>query len=60
MPNKFNLIINHEYVNNKKIFVTHCTNLGIASQGKTLKESLKNIKDAIKLYLEENPNINQN
>ena len=52
---KFNLITNKEYIKNKEIFVTHCTDLGIASQGKTLKESLKNIKDAIKLYLEENP-----
>ena len=42
-------------VNKKKVFVAHCLNLGIASQGKTMEESMKNIKDAIKLYLEENP-----
>ena len=57
---KFNFITNEECVKNKKIFVTRCTDLNIASQGKTLKESIKNIKDAIKLYVKENPNINQN
>ena len=41
--------------NKKKIFAVHCLNLGIASQGKTVEEAMANIKDAIKLYLEENP-----
>lgn len=55
MSNAFDIVINEEYMNNKKIFVAHCLNLGIASQGNTFEESMENIKDAIKLYLEENP-----
>lgn len=39
----------------KTIFVAHCTNLGIASQGETTEEAMKNIKEAIELYLEEQP-----
>ena len=55
MSKAFDIVINEEYLNKKKIFVVHCLNLGIASQGKTVKEAIENIKDAIKLYLEENP-----
>jgi len=55
MTKAFDIVINEEHLNNKKIFVAHCLNLGIASQGKTVEEAMKNIKDAIKLYLEENP-----
>ncbi|MBU1203488.1 MAG: type II toxin-antitoxin system HicB family antitoxin [Nanoarchaeota archaeon] len=49
----FDIVINEEFVNKKKIFVVHCLDLGIASQGHTYEEALKNIKDAILLYLEE-------
>ena len=55
MPNAFDIVINEEHLNKKKIFVAHCLNLGITSQGKTMEEAMENIKDAIKLYLEENP-----
>lgn len=55
MSNGFDIVINEERVNKKKVFVVHCLNLGITSQGKTVEEAVKNIKDAIKLYLEENP-----
>lgn len=55
MSKAFDIVINEEYMNKKKIFVVHCLNLGIASQGKTVEEAMENIKDAIKLYLEENP-----
>jgi predicted RNase H-like HicB family nuclease len=34
-------------------YVSYCQELGIASQGKTVKEAMKNIKEAISLYLEE-------
>jgi len=51
----FDIAINEEIVNKKKIFVAHCLNLGIASQGYTYEEALENIKDAVKLYLEECP-----
>jgi len=55
MPNSFDIVINEERINKKKIFVVHCLNLGITSQGKTIEDAVSNIKDAIKLYLEENP-----
>jgi|GEM_PF-1308592 len=34
-------------------FVAHNMEFGIASQGKTLDEALKNIKEATELYLED-------
>ena len=46
----FDVAVNEEITNGKKIFVSHCLNLGIASQGYSYEESLENIKDAIKLY----------
>ena len=55
MSKAFDIVVNEEYMNKKKIFVAHCLNLGIASQGKSVEEAMENIKDAIKLYLEENP-----
>lgn len=36
-------------------FTVHCNTLGISSQGMTIEEAKKNIKEAIHLYLEENP-----
>lgn len=55
MTKAFDIVVNEEYLNKKKVFVAHCLNLGIASQGNTVDEAMANIKDAIKLYLEENP-----
>jgi predicted RNase H-like HicB family nuclease len=55
MLRAFDIAVNEELVNRKKVFVSHCLNLGIASQGNTYEEAIENIKDAIKLYLEENP-----
>ncbi|MBI2655113.1 type II toxin-antitoxin system HicB family antitoxin [Candidatus Woesearchaeota archaeon] len=55
MTKGFDIVINEEHVNKKNMFVAHCLNLGITSQGRTVEEAIKNIKDAIKLYLEENP-----
>ena len=37
-------------------YVSYCQELGIASQGKTVKQAKKNIREAIKLYLEEAKN----
>lgn len=37
------------------IFVAHCQSLGIASQGKDTDEAMKNIREAVDLYLEEQP-----
>ena len=55
MLKPFDIVINEEYINKKKIFVVHCLNLGIASQGRTVEEAMENIRDAIRLYLEECP-----
>jgi len=51
----FDIAVNEELINGKKIFVAHCLNLGIASQGYSYEDAFENIKDAIKLYLEECP-----
>jgi len=58
MEEKFfaDIVINKEKLSDgNPVFVAHCTNLGIASQGDTTDEALKNIKEAIELYLEEQP-----
>lgn len=34
-------------------FVAHCLNTGVASQGDTYEEAVKNIKEAVELYLED-------
>jgi predicted RNase H-like HicB family nuclease len=34
-------------------FVAHCLNTGVASQGDTYAEAVKNIKEAVELYLED-------
>ncbi len=50
------VIINKEKLSDgNTVFVAHCTTLGIASQGKNSDDALDNIKEAIELYLEEQP-----
>lgn len=52
------VVLNKEKLsNNEDIFVANCTSLGIASQGKTMDEAMANIKEAIALYLEEQPEL---
>ncbi|MEK6971098.1 MAG: type II toxin-antitoxin system HicB family antitoxin [archaeon] len=36
-----------------KMYVVRCPEVGTTSQGKTVEEALKNIKEATELYLEE-------
>lgn len=58
MENKYfaDIVINKENLSNGKgVFAASCINLSIASQGKTTEESIKNIKEAIEIYLEEQP-----
>lgn len=38
-----------------KWYVAHCLELGVVSQGKTIKEAQKNLKEAVELYLEDRP-----
>lgn len=50
------IVINKERLSTgEPVYVAHCTTLGIASQGKDTEEAIKNIKEAIELYLEEQP-----
>jgi len=55
MLGAFDIAVNEEFVNNKRVFVSHCLNLGIASQGDSYEQAIENIKDAINLFLQENP-----
>lgn len=48
MNHKFSAIVEKE----GKWYVALCPELDIASQGKTIEESLKNLKEAVSLYLE--------
>ena len=38
-----------------KWYVARCVELGVVSQGKTIDESQKNLKEAVELYLEDQP-----
>ncbi len=46
---KFNAVVKKD----EKWFVAWCPELDIASQGKTTKEALANLQEAIELYLED-------
>ena len=48
MTRKFSAIVERE----GKWYVALCPELDVASQGKTVKDSLKNLKEAVALYLE--------
>lgn len=50
------VVINKEKLSSgKPVFVAHSLSLGIASQGNTVDEAMDNIREAINLYLEEQP-----
>ncbi|KKT28082.1 hypothetical protein A3G55_00350 [Candidatus Giovannonibacteria bacterium RIFCSPLOWO2_12_FULL_44_25] len=51
MTYKSTVVINKE----GRWFVAHSLELGVASQGKTIEEAQKNLKEAIELYLEDQP-----
>ncbi len=52
----FDIVIVKEKLSaGEPVFVAHCTTLGISSQGSTMEEATKNVKEAITLYLEEFP-----
>lgn len=38
-----------------KWFVARCLELGVVSQGKTVEEAQRNLKEAVELYLEDQP-----
>lgn len=51
MKYKFTSVITKE----NKGYVAKCVELGVVSQGKTIEESQKNLKEAVELYLEDQP-----
>lgn len=48
MSLKYNVIIEQE----ENWYVAKCIDNNVASQGKTIEEALKNLREAIELYLE--------
>lgn len=53
MTYRFTTIINKE----GKLYVARCAELGVVSQGRTIEEAKKNLKEAVELYLEDQPKI---
>ena len=51
LEKKFSAVITNE----GKFFVSHCPEFGVSSQGLTQKEVLSNLKEAVELYLEDDP-----
>lgn len=48
---KFTTII----IKENRWYVARCVELGVVSQGKTIKGAQKNLKEAVELYLEDMP-----
>lgn len=48
MSKKFTAVITKE----ENWYVGHCLELGVVSQGKTIEEAKKNLKEAVELYVE--------
>ncbi|PIR71848.1 MAG: hypothetical protein COX89_01690 [Candidatus Nealsonbacteria bacterium CG_4_10_14_0_2_um_filter_37_10] len=51
MTYRFTIILNRE----GKWYVARCIELGVVSQGRTIEEAQKNLKEAVELYLEDQP-----
>ena len=50
------VVINKEKLSDgKDVFVVVCPSLDVASQGMSVEEAMKNIREAVELYLEEMP-----
>ena len=45
---RFTAVITKE----KRWYVAHCVELGVVSQGKTIKKAQANLKEAVELYIE--------
>lgn len=48
MSHRFNAVITKE----KNWYVAHCIGLGVASQGQTIEDAKKYLKEAVELYIE--------
>ena len=53
MSYKFTTIITKE----GKWYVAYCLELGVVSQGKNIDEAKKNLREAVELYLEDQPKL---
>ena len=52
------IVINKEKLSDgKDIYVAQCPSLGIVSQGDSVDDAMKMIKEAVELYLEEMPEV---
>lgn len=51
MSYNFTVVINQE----GKWYVAQCVELGVVSQGRTIDEAQKNLKEAVELFLEDAP-----
>ena len=51
MTYRFTTIFNKE----GRWYVARCVELGVVSQGKTIEEAKENLKEAVELYLENQP-----
>ena len=52
----FDVVIKKEKLSDgKPVYVVHCPSLGITTQGFSVEDARENIKEAVKLYLEEMP-----
>lgn len=50
------IVINKEKLSDgTMVFVVNCPTLGITTQGYNTEEAMQNIKEAVELYLEEQP-----
>jgi predicted RNase H-like HicB family nuclease len=43
------------FTKEKRWYVARCVELGVVSQGKTIDEAKKNIRQAVELFLEDQP-----
>jgi len=50
-----NVSVHEEELNDKKVFVVECAELGVGDHGETLDEALNNLKEGITLLLDEAP-----
>ena len=55
MSYKFTTVITKE----GKWFVARCLELGVVSQGKSVENAQKNLKEAAELYLEDEPKMDR-
>lgn len=57
MYNKIDMVYRFTTIINKedKWYVALCVELGVVSQGKTIEEAQENLKEAVELYLEDQP-----